>query len=67
MVFDQQKGHINISNRPDLVDRVAADYMAYKERIKRQFPETRVLFIKVPMYSFVNWNKQRKHQHPEMF
>ena len=66
-VLDRKKGHINISNRPDLVNRVAANYMAYKQRIKTQFPETRVLFIKVPMYSIVTWNKQRKHPNPEIF
>ena len=66
-VIDRKKGHINISSRPDLVNGVAADYMAYRERIKRQFPETQVLFIEVPMYSIVHWNKHREHPDPEIF
>ena len=66
-VFDRNKGHINISNRADLANRIAADYITYKERIRMQFPDTIVLFIEIPLYSIVNWNKHRKHPHPDIF
>ena len=66
-VIDREKLHINFSTRPDLVNRILADYMAYKERIKRQFPETRVLFIEIPFYSIISWNKKMKHPHPDIF
>lgn len=66
-IIDRGTLHINFSNQPNIVNQIATNYRNYKDRILHRYPETKVLFLEVPMYSITLWNAKRKHPHPSIF
>ena len=56
-----------VPNFDNIVFTLMTRYVAYKQRLIQFRPTTRVVFLDVPFYSIINWNKQKGHPNPNSF
>ena len=56
-----------IDNIEECIPTLINSYLQYKQLIYTINRGSNVIFLEVPYYSIINWNKCKKHPHPELF